>query len=315
MPLPRPTVPQMRGLALASLVANILIVVTGGAVRLTGSGLGCPSWPQCSSESFVSHPELGIHGLIEFGNRLLTFVVAIVVGLAWLAALRMRPRRRDLIRLSTVLLLGIPFQAVMGGMTVLTDLNPWVVSAHFLVSPALITVAVVLVRRVGEPEGPVRPTVPVPVRRLAIATFVVTFVVMYVGTIVTGSGPHAGDARAPRNGLDPEMMSQLHADLVFLLVGLTIGTLVALRATGAPARAQRAATWLLIAELAQGVVGFTQYFTGLPAVIVGAHLLGAALTVAAAIWTMLGTRERVNVDAPAPAGPTEFAPVGAGSKG
>ncbi len=305
----------MRGLALASLVANILIVVTGGAVRLTGSGLGCPSWPQCSSESFVSHPELGIHGLIEFGNRLLTFVVAIVVGLAWLAALRMRPRRRDLIRLSTVLLLGIPFQAVMGGMTVLTDLNPWVVSAHFLVSPALITVAVVLVRRVGEPEGPVRPTVPVPVRRLAIATFVVTFVVMYVGTIVTGSGPHAGDARAPRNGLDPEMMSQLHADLVFLLVGLTIGTLVALRATGAPARAQRAATWLLIAELAQGVVGFTQYFTGLPAVIVGAHLLGAALTVAAAIWTMLGTRERVNVDAPAPAGPTEFAPVGAGSKG
>ena len=288
----------MRGLAVAALVANIGIIVTGGAVRLTGSGLGCPTWPQCSEGSFVAHPELGLHGVIEFGNRLLTFGVAAAVGLAWLAALLAYPRRRDLVRLSTVLLLGVPLQAVMGGLTVLTHLDPWVVSAHFMVSPALIVIAVVLVRRTAEPDGPRRQlTVPPVVRRLAQATFAMAFVVMYMGTLVTGSGPHAGDVRAPRNGLDPETMSQLHADLVFLLLGLTIGTLVAFRATGAPARAVRAAATLLGVELAQGVVGFVQYFSDLPALIVGIHLLGAALTVAAATWVVVGTSSRAESEA------------------
>ncbi len=290
VPLPRPTAAQVRGLAVATLVANVTIVVTGGAVRLTGSGLGCPTWPRCSDGSFVSHPALGLHGVIEFGNRLLTFAVAAAVGLAWLAVLRLAPRRRDLLTLSTVLLLGVPFQAVMGGLTVLTDLNPWVVSAHFLVSPALIAVAVVFVRRSGENFGVARPTVPLPVRRLAQALLGTAFAVMYVGTLVTGSGPHAGDARAPRNGLDPETMSHLHADLVFLLVGLTVGVLIAFHATGAPARARRAAGWLLALELAQGAVGFVQYVTDLPALLVGIHLLGAALLVAVATWTVVGTR-------------------------
>jgi heme a synthase len=290
VPLPRPTAAQVRGLAIASLVANVTIVVTGGAVRLTGSGLGCPTWPQCTAGSFVSHPELGLHGVIEFGNRLLTFAVAAAVGLAWLAALRLAPRRPDLVALSSVLLLGVPLQAVMGGLTVLTDLNPWLVSVHFMVSPALIAVAVVFVRRSGEPGGVPRATVPVPVRRLAQATLATAYAVMYVGTLVTGSGPHAGDARAPRNGLDPEAMSHVHADVVFLLVGLTVGVLVALHATGAPARARRAAAWLLGLELAQGVVGFVQYLTDLPTLLVGIHLLGAALVVVAATWTVLGTR-------------------------
>ncbi|MEQ7123517.1 COX15/CtaA family protein [Actinopolymorpha sp. B11F2] len=294
MSLPRPTAALMRRLAVAALVANVGIVVTGGAVRLTGSGLGCPTWPRCSAESLTTHPELGIHGTIEFGNRLLTFAVAIAVGLAWLAALRLRPRRPDLVRLSTVLLLGVPFQAVMGGVTVLTELNPWVVSAHFMVSPALIAVAVVLVRRTREGGGAPVPTVPSAVRRLAQVALAATFAVMYAGTVVTGSGPHAGDDRAPRNGLDSAMLSQLHADLVFLLVGLTVGLLLALHATGAPPRARRAATWLLAVELAQGGVGFVQYATDLPVALVGLHLLGAAVTVAMAAWVVVGTQERAD---------------------
>ncbi|HZC26268.1 MAG TPA: COX15/CtaA family protein [Actinopolymorphaceae bacterium] len=299
MQLPRPTVAQIRGLAVATIVANIGIVVTGGAVRLTGSGLGCPTWPECTTGSFVPHAALGWHGAIEYGNRLLTFVLAAVVGLAWLAALRTYPRRRDLVGLATILLLGIPLQAVMGGITVLTDLNPWVVSAHFMVSPALIAVAVVFARRTYESEGAARPSVPPSVRRLAQATLGTAFVVMYAGTVVTGSGPHAGDAKAPRNGLDPEAVSHLHADLVFLLVGLTVGTLVALRATGAPERARRAALWLLVLEVGQAIVGFVQYATGLPPAVVNLHLLGAALTVAAATWVVTGTRELVDEAGPA----------------
>ncbi|MGH3487532.1 MAG: COX15/CtaA family protein [Actinopolymorphaceae bacterium] len=294
MPLPRPSAALMSRLAVSALVANVAIVVTGGAVRLTGSGLGCPSWPQCSAESLATHPELGIHGAIEFGNRLLTFAVAAAVGLAWLAALRLRPHRPDLVRLATILLLGVPLQAVMGGITVLTDLNPWVVSAHFMVSPALIAVAVVFVRRTREAAGPPVPTVPSAVRRLAQATLVTTFAVMYAGTVVTGSGPHAGDVRAPRNGLDSELLSHLHADLVFLLVGLTIGTLLAFRATDAPPRARRAVLSLLAVELAQGLVGFVQYATDLPALLVGLHLLGAALLVATAAWVVVGTQTRAD---------------------
>jgi cytochrome c oxidase assembly protein subunit 15 len=297
--LPRPTLTSVRYLAIASVVVNIAIIVTGGAVRLTGSGLGCPTWPRCTEDSFVSHPALGIHGAIEFGNRLITFVVAAVVGLAWLAALRARPRRRDLVGLATILLAGVPLQAVAGGITVLTDLNPWWVSVHFLLSPALVAVAVVFVRRCGEAAGPTRPTVPRSVRQLAYATFAAAAVVVYVGTLVTGSGPHAGDERAPRNGLDPESISQLHADVAFLLLGLTIGTLLAFRAVGAPDRARRATRWLLGIEIAQSVIGFTQYFTGLPTTLVGLHLLGSALMVVAATAMVLGTRE------PAPAGAVE----------
>ncbi len=207
--------------------------------------------------------------------------------------------------LSTVLLIGVPLQAVMGGITVLTELDPWVVSVHFMVSPALIAVAVLLLRRTAEPAGTHRGlTVPLPVRRLAQATLALTFVVMYAGTVVTGSGPHAGDQRAPRNGLDPETVSQLHADLVLLLLGLTVGTLVALRVTRAPRRAVLAAAFLLGTELAQGVVGFVQYVTGLPALVVGVHLLGAALTVAAATWVTVGTSDALDPDG-APLGPDQ----------
>ena len=222
-------------LAIASLAVNILIVVTGGVVRLTASGLGCPTWPRCTDESFVPHGELGLHGAIEFGNRMVTFLLAAVAIATFVAALR--HGRSSLVRLSVLLGLGVPAQALIGGVTVLTDLNPWVVAFHLLVSMAMIQVAVLLLRRLREGDGPAVATVPHAVTWLVRTTFVAGWVVLYLGTIVTGSGPHAGDVDAPRNGLDPAALSQLHTDAVFLLLGLTVGALFALRAVGAPERA------------------------------------------------------------------------------
>jgi len=279
-----PTPAVVLRLAWASLVANILIVVTGGAVRLTGSGLGCPTWPRCTAASaddpgsFVPHGELGAHGVIEFGNRLLTFALVAVAALTLVAAWRLRPASSSVRRLALLLALGIPAQAVIGGVTVLTDLNPWIVAGHLLVSMALISLAVVLIRRLQNRE----PATMTPAARwLLIGTYAVTWVVLYLGTVVTGSGPHAGDADAPRNGLDPAAMSQLHADAVFLLLGLTLGCLALAHGVGAPVVVRRAGI-LLAVELAQGTIGFVQYLTDLPEVLVAAHLLGAAVLVAVA---------------------------------
>lgn len=288
----------MRRLAIASVVANIMLVVTGGAVRLTGSGLGCPTWPRCTSASFVAHDALGINGFIEFGNRMLTFVLTAVAIATWVAAMRLLPSRRSVRVLATVLLLGIPAQAVVGGITVLTHLNPWIVSFHLLSSLVMIATATVLVRRIDEEDRAARPTVPSTVVGLTRMLLVVVGLVLYVGTVVTGSGPHAGSSEAPRNGLSPSAITQLHTDLVFLLVGLTIGVVLALRASQAPERAVRAARWLLGLELAQGVVGFAQYFTNLPIVLVGIHMLGAALITSAAAWVWLGTRDRGRLRSP-----------------
>lgn len=295
---PRPGRTAIHRLALASLVANILIVVTGGAVRLTGSGLGCPTWPECTGTtaerpgSFVPHGELGVYGIIEFGNRLLTFVLVAVAVATLIAVWRARPARRSVRRLALLLALGIPAQAVVGGVTVLTDLNPWLVALHLMLSMVLISLAVVLVRRIDEGDGAAQPTVSPVAVRLVRATFALTWVVLYVGTVVTGSGPHAGDADVPRNGLDPEATSQLHAFLVLLLIGLTVGTIFALRATGARRAAVTAAQALLGVELAQGLIGFVQYATDLPVVLVGLHLLGATLVVAAATRLLLAVVSR-----------------------
>ena len=210
----------MRPAAIASLVVNIGIVITGGVVRLTGSGLGCPTWPRCSDQSFVPHRALGVHSAIEFGNRMLTFVVAAVAIATFLVAWRLG--RRSLTRIAFLLALGVPAQAVIGGITVLTDLNPWIVSFHLLVSLAMVGLSVVLIRRVDEGDGPPVPLVPSGAVALTRAVFLVGWVVLYVGTVVTGSGPHAGDVNAPRNGLDPRALTQLHTDVVFLLLGLTV---------------------------------------------------------------------------------------------
>jgi heme a synthase len=275
----------------ASLVANILIVVTGAVVRLTGSGLGCPTWPHCSGGSFVPHRALGIHGAIEFGNRMVTFLVAAVAIATMVVAWHLG--RAAVLRLAVLLALGVPAQAVIGGITVLTDLNPWVVAFHLLVSLSMIALSVVLLRRLSEGDGPALGLVPDGVRWLTVAIFLTGWVVLYVGTVVTGSGPHAGAANAPRNGLDPRALSQLHTDFVFLLVGLSVAAVLVLRAIDAPARAQNAAVLLLVVEIAQGAVGFAQYFTGLPVALVTLHLLGAAVLAAAMTWLLLSVRQRV----------------------
>ena len=281
----------LAGWAWASIVANIGIVVTGGVVRLTGSGLGCPTWPRCTEESLTPHGAYDLHSAIEFGNRMLTWVLVAIAVATFAAALQ--SRRKDLLGLSVVMALGIPAQAVIGGITVLTDLNPWIVSLHLLCSMAIIGVAVLFLQRVRRP-APAAPAAG-PLLWLAWATFAAAWAVLYVGTVVTGSGPHAGDEDAKRNGLDPLQWSQVHADLVFLLVGLTIGLLLGSLATRQPAATVRAVAVLLVVELAQGLIGFVQYFTDLPVVLVGFHMLGAALVSATVTWALIRVRE--------PAGP------------
>ncbi|MFC8617593.1 heme A synthase [Micromonospora purpureochromogenes] len=281
----------LRRLAYASIVANVAIVVTGGAVRLTASGLGCPTWPRCTDESYHTTAEMGVHGVIEFGNRLLTFGVGLIALATVLAVLAYRPRRKGLLGLAVAVFLGIPAQAVIGGITVLTNLNPWVVGLHFLASMAVIAAAYALWRRIKDPDGPAVAVVPGPLRTLAALTTLVSVAVLVVGTWVTGSGPHAGDGGAARNGLDPEQISQVHADAVFLLLGLSVALIFAFRAVGAAGPA-RAAVVLVAVELGQGVIGFVQYFTDLPAFLVGAHMLGSCLVLLATLSVLWSTRER-----------------------
>jgi cytochrome c oxidase assembly protein subunit 15 len=279
--------PWLRRLAWATLVANVLLVVTGGAVRLTGSGLGCPTWPRCTDASFTPHGTIGPHQLVEFGNRTLTFLLVAIAIATYVAARRdaRRLERPDLLRLAIMLALAIPTQAALGGITVLTDLNPWVVSLHLVLSLAIISVAVLLLHRLdsapGVPAGGLAPA-------LAWTTYAATWLVLYAGTVVTGSGPHAGDASSPRNGLDPLQISQLHADLVFLLVGLTIGLGFLLRSTGRDVRPVLALGGV---EVLQATVGFVQYFAGLPVAVVMLHMLGAALVMAASAWVLVSVVE------------------------
>lgn len=275
------------GWAWASIVANVGLVVTGGVVRLTGSGLGCPTWPRCTEESFTPHGAYSINSAIEFGNRLLTWVLVAIAIATFIAA--WQSRRRDLRAIALLIALGIPAQAAIGGITVLTDLNPWVVSLHLLVSMAIVGLAVLFRHRIDRPAPAVPPRGALV--WLAWSAFAAAWAVLYVGTVVTGAGPHAGDADAPRNGLDPLQWSQVHADLVFLLIGLTIGLLLAVIATGQPRKTRTAVVVLLVVELSQGLIGFVQYFTDLPIVLVGFHMLGAGLTSAAVTWALLQVRE------------------------
>jgi cytochrome c oxidase assembly protein subunit 15 len=294
---------HLRQLGWATLVANCVLVVTGGAVRLTASGLGCPTWPRCKGDAFTPRHELSLHSAIEFGNRTLTFVLVAIAIATFVAA--WQSGRRDLRTIALVIALGIPAQAVIGGITVLTDLNPWIVSMHLIVSLAIIALSVLFLRRI---DGPAPIGHPGPLGLLATLNSAVGWVVLYVGTVVTGSGPHAGDAKAPRNGLDPLQISQVHADVVFLFVGLTVGLAIALRAMGASPESIRAAQVLLLVEVGQGAIGFVQYFTDLPVVLVGFHMLGAAMITAAMTWLLLAVREQP-ARATAPAGRTGV-PVG-----
>lgn len=271
----------MRRTFLAALVANAGIVVTGGAVRLTASGLGCPTVPRCTADSMVATREMGVHGAIEFGNRLLTFVLTATVLVALLTA--WRAGRRDLVGRATLLVLGIAGQALLGAVTVLTGLDPVTVLAHFLVSMVLIALAVEAHARAAgwRPDGVTR--VPREVRLLAALLLAAVATTLVLGTVVTGTGPHSGDEDATdRLPFDLESVTQLHADAVFLVLGLTIGLLVAARVGGPPGLARRSGV-LLGVLLAQGLVGYVQYATDLPVLLVGMHVLGACLVWIAAL--------------------------------
>ncbi|MGA8846045.1 MAG: COX15/CtaA family protein [Nocardioides sp.] len=274
---------HVRGLGWASLVANVGIVVTGGAVRLTGSGLGCPTWPRCTDESFRPHGELDLHQAIEFGNRMLTFVLTAIAVATFVAAVQ--SGRPHLKRLALVLGLGIPAQAVIGGITVLTGLNPWIVGFHLLVSMAMVGVAVLFLRRIDHPRAVWVRGGPLPA--LAWSLLASAWLVLGIGVVVTGAGPHAGDLDTPRNGLDTVEISQLHADAVFLFIGLTLCTLFAVWAAGGRGTAFRAVVVLLAVQASQSTIGFVQYFTGLPEILVGFHMLGAGLISAAVTWVVL----------------------------
>jgi cytochrome c oxidase assembly protein subunit 15 len=294
----QPTSTVLRRTFLVALVANVGIVVTGGAVRLTASGLGCPTVPKCTDTSMVTTREMGAHGLIEFTNRQLTFVLTATVVAAVVTA--WRAGRRDLTRLGAVLFLGIVAQAVLGAVTVLTGLNPVTVMAHFLLSMALIAVAAYAHDLARGPRTGTTVVVRREVRAGAWLVVAVTALVLALGTVVTGTGPHSGDRdAADRLPFDLESVTQLHADLVFLLVGLSVGLLLAVRATGAPAHAVRRAQVLVVLVLGQGVVGYAQYLTDLPVLLVGLHVLGAALVWLAALRVLLGCATRVQVAAPA----------------
>lgn len=266
---------MLRRVAVASLVMNILIIVTGALVRLTDSGLGCPTWPQCTPGSYTPHAALGIHGVIEFSNRMITFVLTALAVLTLIVAwLNRRPDGSRPPRVRWVALgifLGIPAQAVIGGISVLTKLNPYVVALHLVSSMVLVALAVWLVRLTW--PAPPR-VVGRRARVLALIAFGLTWVVVCLGTIVTGSGPHAGDAQARRTGLDPATVAHVHSTAVYLLVAATIGCLLMFR--------NRAVVLLLLAEVAQAIIGFVQYYTGLPVALVAIHLLGAASTMALA---------------------------------
>lgn len=280
---------RVRVIAWASLVSQTLIVGTGGAVRLTGSGLGCPTWPRCTEDSFIATPEMGIHGIVEFGNRLLTFVLVIIAILAFLAVLRMRRERPELLRLTVALGLGIIVQAGIGGITVLTGLNSWIVGLHFIVSAVLVAIAVVFVHRVYTGPTTGVPAVPVGVRLLAMATAVSAWFTVLIGVVVTGAGPHAGDRDTPRNGFDLEVLQHVHSWPAYLAFGLTVLLLVvAIRLGRAPLR--RAVIGLIAVELVQIAIGLAQARWGLPELLVGIHMVLACVLIATATLVLLTLR-------------------------
>ncbi len=258
-----------------SLISQILIVVTGGVVRLTGSGLGCPTWPKCTEDSLVTVPEMGIHGIIEFGNRLLTFALLVIALLTLVTVLRAKDEGRNLRVPAVALILGIVAQAVLGGITVLVQLNPWIVGAHFVVSGILIATAAVLLRRGLKLE---KTEVTSLARINSAAIVLVGWITVLVGVAVTGAGPHSGDADTPRNGLDLEIWQHYHSYPGYTLLALIVLQLWLTRnLTGSI----RLVTWLLFTNVAlQAIVGVIQARMGVPPLLVAIHLLGASTAIA-----------------------------------
>jgi len=264
----------------------MVLIVTGTAVRVTGSGLGCPTWPRCTSNSLTNTAELGAHGWIEFGNRLLAVVME-AVGIALFLAVRRH--RRDLSRLALIQAAVVPLQAVIGGLLVLSDLNPYVLILHFLTSFPLVFAAAVLLHRLVGTSAP-DPLV----ARLATGVLAAVSAALVLGTLVTGTGPHAGDPKVDRLPFNPRELTQLHADAAYLLLGLVLAVVIA-------SAANRWALLLLGLVLTQGAVGYTQYFNGVPPLLVGIHVALATLVFTTATWLLLLSRSPAQSAPPTPA--------------
>ncbi|GAA1774609.1 COX15/CtaA family protein [Agromyces lapidis] len=291
---------SLRFFAWASFVAQVTIIATGGAVRLTGSGLGCPTWPTCTPESLVPTEELTYHSLIEFGNRLMTGVVGIIALIVLLLVWRIRRERRDLFVLSFIVGLGIVAQAIVGGITVWTGLNPFIVGFHYLSSLVLVCVTAAFLARMDEPAGARERAVPAWYAGLTHATSAVLAISIVFGVLTTGSGPHSGDVEAGRTGFDSEILEHVHAWPGYALLVLTIVLVVAAWRGGLPTLRWSAA--LLAIELVQVGVGLYQARNGLPVLAVGMHMVLAALTAAAMTLVILRLKRPESADAAPEAG-------------
>jgi cytochrome c oxidase assembly protein subunit 15 len=269
----------VRRLAVSALVLQMVLVVSGAAVRVTNSGLGCPSWPQCSSSSLTATSALGVHGAIEFGNRTLAVLMEAVGVLLFLAVRRHAPQWK---RLALVQALVVPLQAVIGGVLVLTDLNPYVLIVHFLTSFPLVYCAAWLLRELDGDTPPVLP----PLRAVSQLLVLSSAAVLVIGTLVTGTGPHAGDPDVERLPFNPLTVTRLHTDAVYVLVGLVLAALVL--TWGTPLR--RWALLLAALVVGQGALGYWQYFHGVPPFAVAVHVAGATAVFATAVWLQLSSR-------------------------
>jgi heme a synthase len=305
-PVLLPTPRSMRRIALAGVIADTVIMSTGAAVRLSSSGLGCPDWPRCSAADIIASKNAGqtlLNTWIEFSNRLLNFPLVAITVIVFIAAWRFRPggaSRRDLVWLAAIQPVGVIAQAVIGGIVVLTKLNPAAVSVHFLVSAAIVAAAVALHVRCTEGDNPPAAVVRSDLRLLSAALVAVTGLMLAAGTVVTGTGPLAGNAAAPRYKLPLEGVTQLHADIGWLMAGLAVALVVGLRMTGAPPRAVQAG-WIMIAALGiQGTIGYIQYFTHLPAGLVWVHVTGSVLVWIAVLRLFFAMRDRGPLITPLP---------------
>lgn len=301
--LPTTITKPVRVLAWLVFITQVLIVGTGGAVRLTGSGLGCNTWPKCTDDSFVTTPEMGIHGAIEFGNRTLFFLLEIIAILAFIYVWRLRKERKDLFWLTLIPSFSVFFQAILGGITVLTHLNPYVVGLHYFVSVVLVVLAALLVYRVYETPGPRKLRVGTPLLQTGWIMMVLGTITIALGIITTGAGPHAGDGGAARNGLEPEILQHFHAWPAYTLFAFTLlAIFLAHRARVLAVR--NFAVGTLLVMLLQIIVGVAQARNALPPVLVGIHMVLATVLAAGLVMTVVSMYGRTATTKPLDAATT-----------
>ena len=287
---------RIRVFAWLSFAVQTMIIGTGGAVRLTGSGLGCPTWPTCTADSLVPTEELSYHSLIEFGNRMMTGVVGIVALVLFVLVWRIRRERRDLFTLAFIVGAGVVAQAIVGGITVWTGLNPFIVGFHYVSSVLLVCVCAAFIVRMDATPGPRELAVPGWYAGLTHATTAVLALTIVFGILTTGAGPHSGDAAAGRNGFEAELLEHVHAWPGYALLALTVALVVGAWRLRLPTL--RWTVVLLAAELVQIAVGLYQARNGLPPLAVGVHMVLAALTAATMTVVVLRLKRPVSADRP-----------------